>query len=108
MITFCELRHSAEQAFPSRSTATCGRDDARGVEDNEVLFDVLIDVAAKGAADERNVANDRSFILGFLHVFPHQPTDNHGLSIINTNARRYFACAEYRLINHVRRQFNRC
>ena len=87
-----------------------GRDDLRGDEDDQVLFGVLFGIGAKRPANKRNVANDRNLILRFLDVLAHQPADDHGLSIINAHARRHFACAEHRLIDHVRSEFdgNRC
>src|SRR5437762_10003735 len=80
---------------------TCGRDDARGDEDDQVLFSVLLDIGAKRSADERNVANDGNFILGFLHVFTHQSTDYDRLPVINADTRSNLARAEDRLVNHI-------
>ena len=36
---------------------------------DQVLFVVLLDIGAKGPADERNVAKNWDFILSFLNVF---------------------------------------
>src|SRR5436190_20982444 len=48
-----------------------GRDDARGDEDDQILFGVLLRVGTKRSADKWNVANDRDFIFCFLYVFAH-------------------------------------
>src|SRR5207247_10506627 len=80
---------------------TCGCDDLRGDEDDQVLFSVLFDIGAKRSADERNVANDGNFILSFLHVFTHQSTDYDRLPVINADTRSNLARAEDRLVNHI-------
>src|SRR5438552_2562883 len=78
-----------------------------GYENDQVLFGVLLDIAAKGSADERNVADDGSFIFHFLHVFAHQPAEDHRLPIINADACGHFARAEHGLVYDVRRELNR-
>src|SRR6478736_4721298 len=72
-----QLRREEASLFFLVQRYSRGRDDLRGNEDDQVLFGVLFGIGAKRAANERNVANDRNFILGFLHVFAHQPADDH-------------------------------
>ena len=67
---------------------------------------MLIDIGAKGAADERNVAKNWDLILGFLHIFTHQSTQHHRLAVGHADACGDFARAEHRLINHVRSELD--
>ena len=78
-----------------------GINQPRGDEDDQVSFDVLIDIGAEEAADDRNVANDRRAIFGLLHVFAHQTTEHDGLAVPDAHARRDFAGAEDRLVDDV-------
>ena len=107
---FRQLRREEAFLFFLVQRQSRGRDDLRGDEDDQVLFGVLFGIGAKRSANKRNVANDRNLILRFLDVLAHQPADDHGLSIINAHARRHFARAKHRLIDHVRGKFdgNRC
>lgn len=83
------------------------RDHARSDEDDEIAFDVLIDVGAKEASNQWDVANYWSFIFGLLHVFAHQSPEHDRLAVPHTNARGYFARAEHRLVDHVLSEKNR-
>jgi hypothetical protein len=76
-------------------------DQPRGHENDEIAFDVLIDVRAEEAPNQRNVADDRSLIFCFLHVLAHQTPKHNCLAVPDTYARGYFARAEDRLVNHV-------
>src|SRR5882757_7214559 len=66
---FRQLRREETFLFFLVQRQTRGRDDARGDEDDQVLFGVLFDVGAKRSANKWNVANDRNFIFCLLHVF---------------------------------------
>ena len=63
-----QLRREEAFLFFLVQRQTRGRDDARADEDDQVLFAVLFDVDAKGSANERNVADNGTLILSFLHV----------------------------------------
>ena len=80
---------------------TAGRDEARGDENNQIPFDVLIDISAEQPSNQRNVADDRDLIFRFLHVFPHQTAKHDRLAVPHAHIRRHFARAKNRLINHV-------
>jgi hypothetical protein len=68
---------------------------------------VLIDIGPEQPADQRNVANNGSFIFCLLHVLAHQTSDHHGLAIPDAHVRGHFARAENGLVNHIRGQKNR-
>src|SRR5437870_2478172 len=68
---FRQLRREEAFLFFLVQWQPCGRDDARGDEDDQVLFGVLFDVSTERSANKWNVANDRNFIFCLLHVFAH-------------------------------------
>src|SRR5581483_612831 len=76
-------------------------DHACGNENDQVTFDVLIDIGSEQSTNERNITDDRRFILCLLHVFSHQSAEHDCLAVINADAGSDLACAEYRLIDHV-------
>src|SRR5581483_5541796 len=80
---------------------TCRSYQAGGNENDQIAFDVLIYVTAEKASNQRQIADNRSAIFSFLHVFAHQSAQRHCLSIPNAYARRNLASAEHRLVNHV-------
>src|SRR5882757_8659893 len=65
---FRQLRRKEAFLFFLVQWQPCGRDDARGHEDDQVLFGVLFDISTECSANKWNVANDRNFIFCFLHV----------------------------------------
>ncbi len=73
----------------------------RGHENDEIAFDVLIDVGAEQASNQGNIADDRDLIFRLLHVFAHQTPKHNRLPVPDTYARRHLARAENRLVNHV-------
>src|SRR5437763_10835940 len=70
-------------------------------ENDEIAFDVLIDVGAEEASNQGNIADDRDFIFCLLHVFTHQSTEHNRLAVPDTYARGHLARAENRLVNHI-------
>src|SRR5712691_963998 len=79
---FWQLRREQAFLFFLVQRHAGGRDDARGDEDDQVLFGVLLRVGTKRSANKWNVPYDRNFILSFLHVFTHQSAEHHRLPII--------------------------
>ena len=77
----------------------------RSDEDDQIAFDVLIDICAEQSSHDRYVADNRRAILNLLHILPHQTTQHDGLTVPNTDARRNFAGAEDRLVNYVIREY---
>src|SRR6266536_5868596 len=88
-----------------RQSAGCN--EARSHENDQVPFDVLIDIGAEKPADERNIADDRDLIFRLLHVLAHQPAEHDCLPIPHTHVRGHFAGAKDRLVDHVLGQKNR-
>ena len=62
---------------------------------------MLIDIGAKGPADDGNVADDGCFILYLLHVLAHQPADDNRLAVPHTDVRGHLARAENGLVDHI-------
>src|SRR5207249_5982842 len=61
-----QLRREQAFLFFLVQRHACGRDDARGDEDDQVLFGVLFDVSTERSANKWNVANDRDLVLCLL------------------------------------------
>ena len=66
---FRQFRREQAFLFFLVQRRTGRRNDLRG--DDQVLFDMLLDIGAERPADDWNVSYDRDLILSFLHVFAH-------------------------------------
>src|SRR6266540_1498909 len=104
---FGQLRRQQAFFFLFLNRRAIGRHLSRRYEYDQILLDVLIHIGTKRATDERNVPQDGDLILGFLHVFAHQPTQHHRLSVSNADARCHLARAEHRLVDHIRGELDR-
>ena len=62
---------------------------------------MLLGVGAEEAAHDRDVANDRRAILGFLHVLAHQAAEHHGLTVPHAHTRGHFAGTKDGLVDDV-------
>ncbi len=73
-------------------------------EDDQITFDVLIDIGAEQAADHRNVAEERRAVLNFLDVFAHQTAKHNCLPVPHVHTGGHFSCTEDGLIDNIIRE----
>ena len=78
-----------------------------GDENDEISFDVLINIRTEETPNQRNIANDGRFIFGLLHIFAHQPAKHDGLPVIDADAGGNLARTEHGLVYHVFSEENR-
>src|SRR5438046_889355 len=92
------LQHSLFFFFTRVQWQSAGGDEPCGDEDDQVAFDMLIDIGTKEAPNQRNVANDRRFIFCPLHILPHQPAQHYCLPVPHADIRCHLTRAEHRLV----------
>ena len=78
-----------------------GVHQAGGDEDDEIFFDFLVHIGAEEASGERDVAEDRDFVVDFLHILADESAEGDSLAVPDADTRGDFANGEDGLVHHI-------